>query len=344
MSKAKTLLELINLLGKEANKETPSDSEDKPIEVTVTTVEEFIAALENLSGKTEITLEDNLNLETPLEVPVGAEVILNLSNNSVTVDKDIYAFENSGNMTINGGEITGKGVLNNPGGTLVIDNDAHITSTNEDGGTAAIQNEGDLVIKSGTFAVTHVGSTKDPKGVAIVRNNGTMVVEQGTFESPNKRAYAIISNGEITLTNSGETIINGVHGGIAADSGKVTINGGSYNSDEFYAIYASIDAVTDMDDEEQIPNIVINDGTFNGKRYSIWIGSDDNPIVKGYIRIYGGTFLKPVNAEAKVLEGNGIFIYGGKFASPVGAQYLAEGYGCTPEPDDDGFYHVVPTN
>ena len=27
MSKAKTLLELINLLGKEANKETPSDSE-----------------------------------------------------------------------------------------------------------------------------------------------------------------------------------------------------------------------------------------------------------------------------------------------------------------------------
>lgn len=343
MSKAKTLLELINLLGREVNRDNPPE-EDKPIEVKVTTTEELIAALENLEGKTEINIESDLELEAPLVVPAGAEVILNLSNSNVTVDKDQYAFENSGNMTICGGQITGKGVLNNEGGTLIIDEDAHITSTNEEGGNAAIQNEGDLVIKSGTFAVTHVGSVKDAKGVAIVRNNGTAVIEQGTFESPNKRAYAIISNGEITLTNSGETVIDGVHGGIAANSGKVTINGGSYNSEEFYAIYASIDAVTDMDDAEQIPNIVINDGTFNGKKYSIWIGSDDNPIVKGYIRIYGGTFLKPVNAEAKVLEGNGIFIYGGKFASPVGEQYLAEGYGCTPEPDEDGFYHVLPTN
>lgn len=335
MSKAKTLLGLINLLGKEANR---SDAATK---VSVDTLEDLISTLENLDGKTEITVTEDLVLEEPLVIPAGAEIIMSLAGKSVTVDKDQYVFENSGTLTISGGTVEGKGVLNTAEGTLTIKDSAKINSLNEEGGTAAIQNEGTCIIVDGEFSVSYVGTVKAAKGVAIVRNNGVLTVQSGNFTSPNMRAYAIINTGEVTMLNEGDTTVAGAHGGFAADRGKVVINGGTYTSTEFYALYVSVDAVEDMEDVEQIPRVEINDGYFQGKKYSIWIGSDDVPQVKGRVIINGGTFMNPVNAEAKVLEGNGIFIYGGKFAQQVDSKYCAEGYVPTTEPDEDGFYTVV---
>ena len=148
MSKAKTLLGLINLLGKEVNR---SDAATK---VSVDTLEDLISALENLDGKTEITVTEDLALEEPLVIPAGAEIIMSLAGTSITVDKDQYVFENSGTLTISGGTVEGKGVLNTAEGTLTIKDSAKINSLNEEGGTAAIQNEGTCIIVDGEFSVS----------------------------------------------------------------------------------------------------------------------------------------------------------------------------------------------
>lgn len=43
--------------------------------------------------------------------------------------------------------------------------------------------------------------------------------------------------------------------------------------------------------------VTVNDGTFDGKSYSVWVGSDYNNPVNSTIAIKGGTFLKALNRQ-----------------------------------------------
>lgn len=251
-------------------------------------------------------------------------------------NRSLYAIDNYGDMTIDRLSVAARGLENF--GTMTI-NDCDITSRDTNGG-AGVWNEGDLVINGGNFNVTHVGSTADNAGPGCIntRANGTCKINGGTFTSANKRCYTILSQGHTEI--NGDIECNGTHGGIAVDSGTAIINKGNFVSTEYYALYVSNDGQGSAGPESA--RVVVNGGTFTGKTYSVWVGSDVNNPVECTVLIHGGTFNQPVHVQDNVPDGYGIRIDGGKFKTKVDPKFCAEGFVPTEEPDADGWYTVVP--
>ena len=69
--------------------------------------------------------------------------------------------------------------------------------------------------------------------------------------------------------------------------------------------------------------------------------SDDNEHVDSIVQIHGGVFDHPLKDQSNVAPGAGISVDGGKFKQVVDASYIAEGYICTADPGEDGYYEVV---
>ena len=177
-------------------------------------------------------------------------------------------------------------------------------------GGAAIWNDDNLKISGGKLKATHVGSPKDTYGAGCLNNGGTAVIDGGTFESVNRRTYAIISSGNITLNNN--PIVTGAHGGLAIDSGTAVVNGGKYTSTEYYGLYVSNDA-RGVDPEKAA--VTVNGGTFTGKSYSVWIGSDVNNPVDSVIEINDGIFNNDLMVQKNVEDDAGIFVKDGLYPS-----------------------------
>ena len=84
--------------------------------------------------------------------------------------------------------------------------------------------------------------------------------------------------------------------------------------------------------------VTVNDGTFDGKTYAVWIGSDYNDPVNSTIQINGGNYLDPLNAQEVTREG-AITITGGTFSSNV-SEYLDPSSNITT--DSNGNWVVAP--
>ena len=276
---------------------------------------------------------ENISTVTILE---GYELTLDLAGHKITTSvqsgadlntKHHYAIDNYGKLTIidssadSSGLIQARGIANSANGVMIIEGGT-FEAIDANGG-AAVWNEADLTVNGGTFKSIHVGSSSDSGGVGCLNNSGKALITGGTFSGANKRTYAIISTGEIEITPAeGKTVeVRGAHGGLAVDSGTATVNGGSYSSDDYYGLYVSNDGVGI---DPMTAAVTVNGGTFDGKSYSVWIGSDYNNPVNSTIEIYGGTFLKPMNAQDCTREG-AIVVYGGTFTNYSGLdEYLAD--------------------
>ena len=300
----------------------------------VDSVEEIVALLAGDYKYFDLTVNQDMEYSEPIEIPEGKEVILNLGESAIITPEgtDIYTIDNKGKLTLIGGKIESRGVNND--GEMVI-NGTEITTRNDATiGGGAIINNGDLVIEDVVARTQYVGSTSDPKGPACMRNFGTVTIKKGTFESGSKRTYCIISgDGDVQIGEDAVVTVNGVHGGIAIDGGTATINAGTYVSEEFYGLYVSNDDLT--------ADVVVNGGKFDGANYAVWCGSDDNEHVDSIVQIHGGVFDHPLKDQSNVAPGAGISVDGGKFKQAVEAAYIAEGYICTADPGEDGYYEVV---
>ena len=295
----------------------------------------FFAALRGAANKTiDIKLlTDVPGVDGYVPVAAGQTVTLDLNGKALSSGvqsgegdnaKHYYAILNEGTFTLKDsvgtGTITARGIQNKAGGTMVIESGT-IVACDKNGG-AAVWNEGNLTINGGTFQSTHVGTPGDQYGVGCLNNSGTALVTGGTFTGANRRTYAIISNNHIEITPApGKTVtVSGAHGGLAIDAGTAVVNGGSYESADYYGLYVSNDG------EGQDPMqaaVTVNGGTFSGKSYSVWVGSDYNDPVNSTVSITGGTFEKPLNAQDVAREG-AIVVSGGTYSEEVPAKYLAE--------------------
>ena len=299
-------------------------------DTTYTSLQE---AFNNADGKTVKLLEDVYLTET-VSVSAGKTVILDLNGKEITVYKNeetgrsLYAINNYGDFTLldsaENGTITARGIQNLENGVMTIES-GKIVSCDSNGG-AAVWNEANVTINGGTFETIHVGSASDSVGVGCLNNSGTALVTGGTFKDINKRTYAVISTGEIEITpsNGKEVIVEGAHGGLGIDSGTATVNGGTYSSTDYYGLYVSNDG---MGEDPMTAAVTVNGGTFDGKSYSVWIGSDYNDPVNSSIAIYGGTFNDPLNAQENTRE-NAIIVYGGTFSDDSVKEYMAANYEC----------------
>ncbi|MGN0178593.1 MAG: hypothetical protein ACI4DY_04015, partial [Monoglobaceae bacterium] len=273
----------------------------------------------DISDMETVTVLDSQNITIDLN---GKTIAAAVRSDDPT--KHYYAIDNYGTLTLNdsvgGGTISARGIENY--GTMTINGGTYLSIDERNGG-AAVWNEGNLVINGGTFKSTYRGTASDYAGAGCLNNSGTALITGGTFTGNSARTYAIISTGNIEVTpgEGKEVNVSGVHGGIAADSGSMVINGGNYSSEEYYGLYVSNDGTGT---DPQTAFVTVNGGTFSGASYSVWIGSDYNNPVNSSIEINGGTFDKPLNAQENTREG-AIVVQGGTFSSDV-SEYCADGF------------------
>ena len=299
--------------------------------------QEFFAALQAAAGEIDVKLLDDVEIAGYIPVTENQIVTFDLNGHKLSTttqpedsSRHYYAINNYGTFTLldtaGNGEISARGIQNLENGKMYIES-GKIVSCDSNGG-AAVWNEADLKISGGTFETVFVGSPNDSFGPGCLNNTGTALVTGGTFQSVNQRAYAIISTGELEITpaEEGAVTVSGAHGGLAVDSGVTVVNGGEYTSSDYYGLYVSNDGLG-QDPEQAL--VTVNGGTFSGKEYSVWVGSDYNDPVNSTIEINGGVFTKPINAQKNTREG-AIKVRGGTFATEVEEKYLAPGYVCTP--------------
>lgn len=316
----------------------PVRAEGSIVLVDGTEYDNLVPALDYINNKQgndviEVTLLQDISGVSTITIPEGKKIVLDLNGKKIETStkpndstRHYYAIDNYGELTINDssngtGSIIARGIENLNNGKMTI-NGGTFYSIDNNGG-ASVWNEADLLINGGKFKTIYVGSSSDSVGVGCLNNQGTAIITGGIFDDVNKRTYAIISTGDILISpeNGKEVIVNGAHGGLAIDSGTAIVNGGEYSSTDYYGLYVSNDGFG-LDPMTAV--VTVNGGTYNGKIYSVWIGSDYNDPVNSTIEINGGEFKKPLNAQQCTREG-AIVIKGGTHLSDP-SDYVANGY------------------
>ena len=255
--------------------------------------DDLVNAINNSSSGDIINLTGNIDSASSIEIPSGKNVTINLNNYNISTSlentgRHYYAFINRGTVYINGnGTISARGVANF--GEMHITN-ATVEAQDQSG--AGLWNEGTLYVSGGTVSTTFIGTKDDSYGVVGIYNLGTLELGSTTVTSVNKRSYAVVSVGTMTIDGA---IVHGTRGAVAVDGGSATIEDGTFTGDDFFGLYVSNDgaktnAAGTITQTATTATVIVNDGTFTGKIYSVYLGSDLNNTDNSTATINGGTY------------------------------------------------------
>ena len=305
----------------------------------ITTADALKTAINSASGDVTVTLGDNISLAEPLNVPVGANITLNLngktiSNGEIKKGGQVMfivegALKVTGNGTMESTAVWEQGVIDfndntitsandyyvgifkvNANGTLVVENGSYESATYQ-----TITNLGTVIIEDGTFTGTATDSGKlDGRVVVAVNGNSSLEMKKGTITTsesttPDCGMYGIYCNtgGRVILGQQGSTegpSINTYMAALGANHTKATadftIYGGNYSS--------AFTNETPSHQKWQTPLYLACDGkaniyggTFNGK-YAVSVPYKDTKID---CNIYGGTFASTVSDGFYIGTANG---------------------------------------
>ena len=263
--------------------------------------------------------------------------------------RHLYAVESKGDFVLRDtseaqtGAIRARGIRNLASGEMVIEGGTIVDIDAYPGAVdgAAIYNEAKLTISGGTFKTEYVGTDGDPGGPACLRNVGAKAkatITGGTFASQSVRTYAIVSSGELTVSPAEGTPVT-VTGprALAIDSGTAVIDGGTFTATGWYGLYVSNDGTGD-DPLEAV--VTVNGGTFQGKTYAVWVGSDHNDPVNSTIVINDGVFVNALNRQ-EVAREDAIVVKGGTYAADPATYGITVAPGYRVASAADGTYAVV---
>ena len=269
-----------------------------------------------LTGDKEITVDmqedivaDNAN-DSGLQVQLGA--VVTLSGSGVIKSETPYDKNHAtGPVRVTTG---GTLIFNGSGISAVIEDDP----VNKGQFGVCVYNDGNLTINGGEFiagwyAVTTQGVATEPESVIEI-NGGKLV---STVD------YAIYFPGKGKLIINGG-LIDGGAGALCAQRGTIEINGGILQA------FGTGNTGDASDGTGGLGNAVLN---FAAKYGDI------------KATITGGTFIAKGDA---ILVATGtkynvdLSISGGKFSSKPEESWIADGYYCTDEADEDGLFEVLP--
>lgn len=275
----------------------------------VDTAEELQSAVEN-GGYIKLTSNiENVTTDQMVTIPSGKTVFLDLNGKNITVNADFV----------------GRPIVNE--GTLTVNGNGRIDSSNGNKGYGAIANKGTLTVNSGTFAGNPQGNgtcIKNFEGANLTINGGTFekatgclynegkaVINGGSFTSTSCNGCGVWSytinnvGGDLTIYNA---TVSGVHGALAAAGGTTTVYSGTFEtkpcekhpdgSTAFYALYVSGNA-----DESTCH---IYGGTFkSASKVAVYVGNstpgDGGICADATAYLHGGTFQSGTD---KVIGGN----------------------------------------
>jgi len=300
----------------------------------VSDLSSFLSVVSNLSSGDTIDVNSPVDATTEAVVFDNVDVLLNLNNDITGANS-----ANSGIMVNSGKvEFTGNGVLKgntpysktNSTGIIVVKNDAEVVF-NGSGIDTVVE---DNTVDNGQFGITLTGSS--PK----------VTVNDGSF---NAGWYCITGNGSTT-----------------GDGAVIEINGGEFRSKVDYAIYHPHNGVLNINGGYiygAAGAVSMNAGTLNiteGELTSDNTGDTGNwsdgtsgqgnacinfaakyaPVT---CNISGGKFVTANDDLFVVGSNNPVFITitGGKFNVRPNDEWIAEGYSCSQEKDDEGFFVVT---
>lgn len=273
-------------------------------------------------------LEETFVFETSDEMITIQEnetYVIDLNNNTYEIEERLNAriFENKGTLIIKNGKMLNKstgyqyGIINNFG-KLIVENVEFIDNANGDGST--IRNRGgEVIIKNSSFENT--GDTILGNGAVI--SEGKLTIENTDIKTASKQVYSLqVRSGEATIK---DVEVDGVHGGLGIQSGTVVIENFEYNAAIHYGMY-----ITNNGEET---NVIINNGTFNGELYGLFVGVDDGYQDRSDVTIIinNGTFkgnngAMHLAAAKETIHNWNITINGGTFEGNIvkGSKYNTE--------------------
>lgn len=219
----------------------------------VTDADSLQAMVSNSEPEVEVMLNKNLAVSSPIIVPEGKKVIIDLSNNTLSATgNNIPVYANGGEVVVKNGAVSASSVavVVRNGGSAVVEN-ADITST---GSNAITATNGSVTIESGNIKSQEAGvagfkdsnitinggvlegldncpvmgngsaagSTNDGTNMNVVMNGGTLIAK---IQSPGYAACGVYvpNSGSFTM-NGGEIISDGA--GLVMRGGQVNLNGG----------------------------------------------------------------------------------------------------------------------
>jgi len=254
-----------------------------------------------LSRNGIVTISEDLTITQTLEIPAGANVVLDLNGKEIKGNfhkSEGAVIKNNGNLTITNGTVS---------------------STANNGGSA-IMNNGTLTIDGGTYNGAPNADGSWPS--YTINNTGVMTVNDAKITSKHGAVCSYGAGAVLTLNNS-EIDMAGIpgftsHGMYTYDNGKIIVNSGTYAN-----------KATDQNatDGSVINGAVeIKGGTFTGRIVKYY----GTPVIKG------GTFtVDPTAYVASGYEvtnnGNGTWTVGAKkvsssaeFSSAIAAGKVVE--------------------
>lgn len=284
-------------------------------------VTESVSAV--LGGDVEIT--------KPLYIAEGGDLKIDLANHTLrtmntTPSRLIMNYgtltitsDQSGTLMNDDSVVEPYGIIDNYGTLNVTGSNVNIVDLGNGNGSSLKNRGGTMNVESGSLRVD-----AENLGNAAIYSDGVLkVADMVTINSNSNRAYALIVNsGEATI---GNVYSHGVHGGFGVNSGKVTVNGGDYASENYYGIWITNDGET--------TDVTINGGNFTGKLYGLYTAVDDGRQDAGNVGVvvnggnfYGGT----KGAVAKNSKGSerdwGLEVKGGKFTTTPEEYVDADNY------------------
>ena len=217
-----------------------------------------------------VALTQDITLDQPLYVKKGDTVKIDLGGKELKVAestnkdtdgvsiKSACALEIYGNVVIENGTISSRGIMVRAGGNLQIGSGVTINAIDNGGGFAINCQGGEVIIDGATINVLEGDETVDPLDAittdpsAIKITAGKITIKNGTFNTLKTAQYAFrVEGGELVVENCEVTAWRGC---VSATGGNAIINGGKYTANGNgggWVFYAAGNG-----------NITINGGTF----------------------------------------------------------------------------------
>ena len=266
---------------------------------SIKTSEELVAAF---AQGGEFVLADNFNLADgqSLVVPAGKTVVLNLNGYSISQVKEqsgVYALiENNGTLEIiNSGATI---VTRSGNGGAIIYKDNATLSGDVDYTSNTILNNGELTVNEGVTIVNESSATVAQFGYPLVINTkGKLTVNGGTFTNSDANSSAISIWASDDASQECEVVINGgtfngsvdMHADDSNANGSLTINGGDFNG--------KVSVENEGNSTESSLNVTINGGSYETDNYT----DEELEALKSYF--VEGSVSSTENGQISIIEG-----------------------------------------